>query len=453
MMHTTSDIPTARLRTWLTPRSLWRRPFVRNAMVVIGGTATAQAITVVFSPVITRLYSPDAFGALGVFTSVISILTPIAALCYPHAIVLPPEDEDGLRLTRLSVLIAVSMTVLMAAIIIPFRSWLASLFGLESVTSYLWLVPIIVLLAAVSQAYDQWLIRKKLFRVSSGIAIAQALAVNGGKIALGLLAPSAAGLIGVSSVGHGMHAALSALGSRATRRKAAATIMGGLADRRTMAVAREYRDFALYRTPQVVLNSISQNLPVVILASLFGPSVAGLYALGYRVLKLPGSIISQAVGKVFLQRIAEAAHRGQDMQRLIIRATLGLAVAGCFPFGLIIVLGPRLFSFVFGAEWTAAGEYSRWMALWLFSSFLNVPSVMAIPLLSLQGNFLFYEVVTVTLRTSAIVIGSLLHSATATVALYSIVGALMNICLVAYIIHQSGRRKRTIARRDNTSAP
>jgi O-antigen/teichoic acid export membrane protein len=106
-------------------------------MVVIGGTATAQAITVAFSPIITRLYGPDAFGVLGVFSSLISILTPIAALCYPHAIVLPPEDEDGLRLVRLAVLIAAGMTVLMAAIIIPCRSRIASLLGLESVASYL----------------------------------------------------------------------------------------------------------------------------------------------------------------------------------------------------------------------------------------------------------------------------------------------------------------------------
>lgn len=451
-MHTTLGIRIARFWTWLTPHALWRRPFIRNAAVVIGGTATAQAITVAFSPIITRLYGPDAFGVLGVFSSLISILTPIAALCYPHAIVLPPEDEDGLRLVRLAVLIAAGMTVLMAAIIIPCQSRIASLLGLESVAPYLLLLPIVVLLGTVSQAYDQWLIRKKLFRVSSGIAIAQALAVNGGKAILGLVAPGAAGLIGVSSVGYGVHAALSALGSRATRRKAGAATTGGIVDLHTIALAREYHDFALYRTPQVLLNSISQNLPVVVLASLYGPAVAGLYALGHRVLKLPGGIISQAIGKVFLQRVAEAAHRGQDMQRLIIRATLGLAAAGCLPFSLIILFGPRLFSFVFGADWIAAGGYAQWMALWLFSAFLNVPSVMAIPLLALQRHFLAYEVVVVTLRTSAIVIGSLLlHSAAAAVALYSIVGALMNACLVAYVIYQSGARTRVLTIRGDTS--
>ena len=46
-----------------------------------------KAITMAFSPVITRLYGPDAFGMLGTFTATLAVVTPSAALTYPIAIV------------------------------------------------------------------------------------------------------------------------------------------------------------------------------------------------------------------------------------------------------------------------------------------------------------------------------------------------------------------------------
>ncbi|MBO1928615.1 hypothetical protein J4731_01440 [Providencia rettgeri] len=45
-----------------------------------------------FSPIITRLYGPEVFGILGTFTAILTVITPIAALTYPIAIVLPKSD-------------------------------------------------------------------------------------------------------------------------------------------------------------------------------------------------------------------------------------------------------------------------------------------------------------------------------------------------------------------------
>jgi len=40
----------------------WNSALVRNVALVGSGTAGAQAITMAFSPVITRIYGPEAFG-------------------------------------------------------------------------------------------------------------------------------------------------------------------------------------------------------------------------------------------------------------------------------------------------------------------------------------------------------------------------------------------------------
>jgi O-antigen/teichoic acid export membrane protein len=65
---------------------------VRNVTIVASGTAGAQVITMAFAPLITRLYGPEAFGLLGTFVAILGIVTPLAALTYPIAIVLPKSD-------------------------------------------------------------------------------------------------------------------------------------------------------------------------------------------------------------------------------------------------------------------------------------------------------------------------------------------------------------------------
>lgn len=433
--------------------SLWRWSFLRNVAVIAGGNVIAQIITLAFSPVITRLYGPEAFGVLGVFSSVASIGIPAATLGYGYSIVLPPRDEDALALLRTTLVGAGLVALIALAIVVPFRGPLAFSLGMEDSVPYLLLMPLMILWGAMSTTLDKWLIRKKQFRASSGIMIAERFLINGAKAAAGLIAPVAGTLVGIATAGQGLHALLAGLSSRATRSQAARvqpSTWQPLGDR-TRHLLYEYRDFPIYRLPQILLNSVAHSFPTLLLAFFFDPAAAGLYVLADRVVRFPGTIIASAVGKVFQQRIAEAAHEGQSLRGLIVTATFGLAGAGALPFALIMGLGPTLFSLVFGAEWRMAGEYGRWLGLWLFFGFINGPSVSSIPILALQGHFLVYEVVTVGARAGSLLVGALIfESALAAIALFSITGAVVNFILIAFVVFESDRRVRDL---DNDREP
>lgn len=415
--------------------NLSKSHFVRSVAVVASGTAAAQAITVLFSPIITRLYGPEAFGVLGVFNAVVSTFVPVASLAYVHAIVLPKEDRDAYLVLRLSLFIAVVMAGLCALFIIPMHEWLAQQLGAPMVAPFLFLIPIVILFSAAEQAYSQWLIRCKRFTNLSKVSVAQALGVNVMYTGTGLIAPGAGTLIGVATVGHFFHAWLLRLGSRGS-----VPIVKKSEDEkvRMRDLAGQYRDFPMYRAPQQLLNAVSQGLPAVLLSVFFGPAAAGFYVLSSRVLRLPADLVSQSVGKVFLPRVAEAARNGENLQRLIIKATMGLAAVGLVPFGLIILAGPTLFGFVFGADWVTAGHYSRWLALWLFFGFINRPSVQAIPILGVQGQFLLYECFSLALRIGSLAFGGLvLEYDLGTIMLFAIVGAVINLILILWVVWRS----------------
>ena len=416
---------------------VWHSRFARNVAIVASGTAGAQAITIAFAPIITRLYGPEAFGLLGTFVAILAIAAPIAALTYPIAIVLPKDDRDAIGLVRLSIILSFGMSLLASVLLLISGDWLATTLGAESVAGYLLLIPIAMLFGAWLQIVHQWLIRKKQFGVIARSAIAHSLIVNSAKSGIGWFHPVGAVLIVLATLGNVLHAALLFIGAR-NRYQAEPNKIEVGPSTTLKTLAYQHRDFPLYRAPQIFINAVSQSLPVLMLAAFFGPVAAGFYTLARMVMAMPSTLIGNAVNDVFYPRITEAAHNGENLPRHIMQATGVMFVIGIIPFGLVAVLGPWLFSIVFGNEWKIAGEYSQWLSLWLFATFINRPSVATIPVLSLQHFFLIYEIVSIAIRVSAIVIGVLFfYSDLVAVALFSISGLVLNLSLIALVFRRA----------------
>ncbi len=129
----------------------YKSRFVRNVAVVASGTAGAQAIVIAFSPIITRLYGPEAFGILGTFMAIVAVITPLAALSYPVAIVLPKKDSDARGIARLSAYIALGVSALTALVLLAAGDRIVKLLQVQEVSSFIWLLPVVILFAALLQ--------------------------------------------------------------------------------------------------------------------------------------------------------------------------------------------------------------------------------------------------------------------------------------------------------------
>lgn len=415
-----------------------RKPFVRNVTIVASGTAGAQVITMAFSPLITRIYGPEAFGLLGIFQSLVAILTPIAALAYPIAIVLPKEDSEAKGLVKLSFLVSAAIFCAVVVVMLTGGEKLLALLDSEAIAPYVMLIPLSMAFAAHMQIGQQWLIRKKQFAITARVAVLQSFLLNSAKTVIGWVNPVGAVLVVLATLGHGLHAAMLWVGI-----KKSGTFTRNLPPQQTPQLslknlAKQYHDFPLYRAPQVFINATSQSLPTLMLASFFGPSSAGFYTICRTVLGMPSRLVGQAVGDVFYPRVTEASHRGEDVSKLILKATLALAAVGFLPFFIIVAFGPQLFAFVFGGEWRIAGEYARWISVWVFFQFINKPSVMAIPALKLQKSLLIYELLSTASKVLALFIGfSIFSSDIIAIALFSMLGVFAYVFLIIWVIVNS----------------
>lgn len=419
-------------------KSFTQRPFVRSVAVLATGTAAAQFITMAFSPVITRLYGAEAFGTLGVFTTLLGFLGPLAALSFPIAIILPKKNGKAYALIKLSLVVSFIFTFILSVIIVIFKDTLIDILNLQNIGNLIYLLPGAVFFTVILQILQQWFIRLREFKLMSKTAVYQALILNILKSGIGMLQPTATVLISISAVSPLIYGGMLMKGMKNKFGFLKSSYMNRYSK---VAVAREYKDFAYFRSPQILLNRISSGLPIILLASFFGPATAGFYTLSRSVLSMPVQLIGKSVADVFYPRITEASANNENMAEMILKATRALAGVGAIPFGIIIVFGPWLFSIIFGSEWVVAGEYARWISFWLFFALINKPSVAAIPVLNLQGQFLVYELVNVFLKTVAIGIGFLAFGSDVyAIILFSVVGVITNIFLISFVLKFAHKR-------------
>lgn len=421
-----------------------RRPFIRNVAVLASGTAASQAISMAFSPLVTRLYGPEVYGIQGVFMTVAGLLTIPAALTYPVAIVLPESDADALGLAHLSIFIGMVVSILTLLTLYLFGDPILSLLNAQKIVHFIYLIPVVMFITVLGDVTSQWLIRKKAFSLTARVKVLTTFLASSTKAGLGFVVPRASVLIALYTASGLVQVVLMWLGWRRTSATGQFEKSKTEAKHSKWFLARQHIDFAIYRTPQNLINGISASMPVILLASYFGPASVGYYSIASAVLVMPAALIGNSVMQVFYPRISEAVRRGEDVRGLIVQTTKVMALAGAFPFAAVIVAGPALFSFVFGQEWRTAGVYGQWLSIWLFFQYINKPAVAAIPALHLQKELLIYELFSTGTKFIALYIGfALYESDVVAIALFSVFGVIAYVLLVLRVIFHAGRQAVT----------
>jgi len=419
----------SRIGEWMS-RAAPRGSFRVNVLTMMTGTALGQALLLAVSPVLTRLFAPASFGAFGVYLSLASILGAVSTLRFDQAIMLPRETETAAALFWASLASSCLMAGFTLAGGLACHGAILSALKVEELSGWVLLLPLSVLFYGAYQALNSWSARHKKFARASASQVARSLSMASFQVGAGLAKTGPVGLIGGALAGDGVAALVLA---RQVRRHDGPAIRAALHWTVIRRAAGEYRDFPLFSCPQNLLNAVSQNIPVLLLAKFFGPAVAGFYVLGVRSIQVPMNVVLTSLRQVFFQKASETYNRGGDAFALFRRTTLGLLGVVAVPALTVILFGPALFAFVLGSEWAVAGEYARWLVSWLALMFANVPAVLFAQIYRRQKAVLLIDVGLLAARVLAIVAGGLRRDPLLAIGAYSLVGVAVNVYIIAWI--------------------
>ena len=131
---------------------------------LVTGTTFAQILVIVASPVLTRLFSPEAFGLLAIFTSITKVLGVVSCLRYQFAIMLPDEERDAVNLLALCTALVTGISLLSLPFFIVFEPVIVSGTECTGATGYFWLVSPFVFVSGLFIALNYWNSRTRRVR-------------------------------------------------------------------------------------------------------------------------------------------------------------------------------------------------------------------------------------------------------------------------------------------------
>ncbi|MGG1663555.1 lipopolysaccharide biosynthesis protein [Brevibacillus sp. NRS-1366] len=426
----------SRISTFVT--GLAQRQFLRQVVILMTGTGMAQALTIVAAPFLSRLYEPSAFGLFSLYTSIVSVLAGVSAWRYEVAIVLPDEEEEAGSLLIIAMLAVITMATVVFLVALGFGISGMVPFPQGEILHVIGWISLSVLAVGIYQTLTYWCTRRQAFARLSASQVFRSAGVTATQVTGGVLHTGAFGLIGGQILGQVLVSFV--LGTQVWREDRH-LFRRSLSMPAIRKAAKQYARFPMYSAPQTLLNAISQNIPSFLLMKSYGATVVGWYALAVRLIEMPLGIIGQSLSQVYYQRASQGQRRGESLYALWKRATLGLVLIGSVPALAVISFGPWLFSVVLGDSWDAAGEYARWIVVWLFFGFINSPSIATAQVYGLQRFLLGYEICLFVARTLALLLGVAHLDALGSIAIYCLTGAAFNLLLIVAIMLY-GRRKQ-----------
>jgi O-antigen/teichoic acid export membrane protein len=351
-------------------KKIFKSEFLKNFMTLITGTSIAQAIPILLSPVLSRIYTPEEFGLFALYISIAGAFAVIAAGRYEGAIMLPKEDGEAGNILNLSFRISFYLCLILCALIVFFALLLWDTINLQhEMKLWLLILPLFIFMFGVTQILTNWFVRKKQFRSVATGRVVQSLVTNSTILVLGILGLSYWGIFWGNLFGLLIFTILLIILFSGSFRN----IRPQLQRSQIKVVARKYRDFPLANGPQSLIDMFQVNGIIYLISGLFTTVITGLYSFAYRILMAPMNLIGSSMAQVFYQKATEIYNSGNDIRPLI-RKTMLFSALLILPVLIILLLaGPGIFAFVFGEEWRSAGEYSRILAPWFCLDFVRAP--------------------------------------------------------------------------------
>jgi len=390
---------------------------------LVSGTTLAQAITILTAPIITRLFAPEAFGLLNVFTSLITIFTVVICLRYEFAIVLPDDDEDAANLVGLCILIALGISALAALVLLILGRPLVNLLKAPNLYTFLWLIPIGLLIQGFFQAFNYWNTRTKHFGRLSIARVSASLTTSALPMLLASLGhATAASLVYSYIAGTFIYACV--LGAQVLK-DSGALFYRFIQRSRMLVNLKRYRKFPLVDSWGSFINNLSWQLPSLMLLYFFSETVVGYYSLSNRLILLPLTLIGNSIAQVFYQRSAELRTNPVNLSKSVELVFHRLTAIGLFPALILGIAGPQLFGIVFGANWVEAGRYTQILSPWMFVLFISTPLGNLFATLERQELSLIVNSIILLTRFASLAIGGLTHNIYLTLIIWSVTGVLV----------------------------
>lgn len=351
------------------------KTFKNNVVKLLSGSIIVQIINLGTQPIITRLYSPTDYGVLSLITSIVGVAGIIGFLSYERAIPIVKNDKDALSFAK-SLLSFICVLVLFLVVgLLVIHVFIKFKYSLIILLLGIFLFGISLSDSVLTNInykngdYSSVAKRKVIVAIFSSII----------QVLLGWYAFGAEGLLISLCV-------CTTVGVFLIGKKYLPMIwQSNFASKQMF---WDYRRLAMIETPQNLINAFSIQFPVYFISSSYGVAITGQYSLAMRLIAVPAAIITSSFSDVFTQNFAKLYHEKGDFRGFTLQIWRKLILLGMIPTVIILIAGPQIFAFIFGAKWLMAGQIARIMCISTWIAILSGTTLFAFMIMN-RGKIMF----------------------------------------------------------------
>ncbi|MCF8475383.1 MAG: hypothetical protein K9G26_11880 [Emcibacter sp.] len=366
--------------------------FFNKVFILVRGTLGASLISLISIPLITRLYSAEQIGTLGLLMSLVLFWSSFQTLRYDSAFFIAKTKSEIDYL----VVICITCLLLITSLVIPTYYILVSNnilgFGILP-NNYIIGAVLISLGLGGFLLFQNYNIRQSNFKLISRAVIIRSLGKELSKILFGyIFIPSVLWLV----VGEVISAwsSVNAMGYTAVRKMGLS--FKTFSKRKFMFVLKKHKMFPTIEMPSTAINKFNSIIPTPMVAYFFGPKEVGFFVLAQGIVSLPNSKVAKAIGDVFNMQFADyvRANKHFEARSLFYKTMKKLFLFGLFPLFGTLSFAPYLAGPILGQDWQEVGIYMAYFSPWLFCALLVSPLSRILSIYGVVKYKLYYDVLT-----------------------------------------------------------
>jgi O-antigen/teichoic acid export membrane protein len=337
--------------------SLPRSTYLRAIAKLSSGQIVAAMIPLAAAPLLSRLYLPADYGALGSYMALAGLFGAVCTLQLHHGIIAERSERRARDLVLVVSLVAGAVALVAGLVALAIFFAMAGSDAYTNVRPWVLVLPLTVLATGATAGIATLANRRAAYGALARIPVFAAVVTVATSIPFGLLGSGANGLFISYFLGQAVSFSAYFQVYRRIEPQRPEVLV-----RRFVAVARRHKDFVRYSVPSQFLSVVSLDMPVYALTAIGNMGFLGAFNRAGLLVTMPLNLIGAAVGQVFRQRAAEDYRLTGSCRDLYLRTGLGLFLAGLPPLAVIMLWAHDLFRIVLGPNWSEAGDIARILA-------------------------------------------------------------------------------------------
>jgi|LakMenE01Jun11ns_1017448.scaffolds.fasta_scaffold9959593_21 O-antigen/teichoic acid export membrane protein len=369
--------------------------FLKDVKILIIGTIISQIIAIASITILSRIFTPNDYGLLALFNSILVVTANIVTLSYPIRIILPKKDWEGQQLVLISILLSFGVGT-----ILLFFSFLLSNSSLRLGILEGWISFAIIggILLSIINTLNYWFNRNSLYKKITYLQIMQSVILTSYSLVMGFL----------SIVDGLIFAQLFALSTSLI----IFIFLSGLKYNKDhffglTQIAKKHKNAPKYLYPGNLLDILTSQLPFLLITLWFTQEMTGYYRMAFSCLNIPAAFFGSAIAQIFYKRFTRAWPDATAAKVILKKTWLLLFAIGLPVFLIIAIAGETIFSFGLGSSWKTAGSMASILSFMCLFSLLHSPTSTTILAMGNESLYTIYSAAALFYRTLSLYIGYL----------------------------------------------